>query len=71
MVSVVWRDPSRETLRETSDRADVYGCAEEDRSRGVGRDAVTEDPSDGDAERVRRRSAPTRAAAESTAEACR
>jgi len=72
MIPVAWRELTRETIRETPDGVGVYEFADADGSRGVEvgvvRDAAKEEPSYGDAERVRWRSAPTRAAAESMAE---
>jgi hypothetical protein len=72
VIPVAWRDLTRETLRETPDGVGVYEFADAGGSRGVEvgvvRDAVKEELSYGDAERVRWRSAPTRAAAASMAE---
>jgi len=72
MIPVAWRELTHETLRETPDGVGVYEFADEQGSRGVKvgvvRDAVKEELSYGDATRVRWRSAPTRAAAESMAE---
>jgi len=72
VIPAAWRDLTRETLRETPDGVGVYEFADDDGSRGVEagvvRDAVKEELSYGDADRVRWRSAPTREAAERLAE---
>jgi hypothetical protein len=72
VIPVAWRELTREALRETPNGVGVYEFGDEDSSRGVDvgvvRDAVKEELSYGDAARVRWRSAPTRAAAESMAE---
>jgi hypothetical protein len=72
VIPVAWRELTTETLRETPDGVGVYEFADADGSRGVAvgvvRDAVKEELSYGDAERVRWRSAPTREAAEAMAE---
>jgi hypothetical protein len=72
VIPVAWRELTRETVRETPDGVGVYEFADADGSRGVEvgvvRDAVKEELSYGSAERVRWRSAPSREAAEATAE---
>lgn len=72
MIPTAWNDLTRETLRETPDGVGVYEFADADGSRGVEagvvRDAVKEELSYGDAERVRWQSAPSREAARTLAE---
>jgi hypothetical protein len=71
VIPVAWRELTRETLRETPEGIGIYEFADAEGSCGVEvgpvRDAVKEQLSYGDVERVRWRSAPTRAAAESMA----
>lgn len=67
-IPVAWRALDRDALRETPDGYGVYEFADADGARGVEtgvvRDAVKEELSYGDAERVRWRAASSREHAE-------
>jgi hypothetical protein len=71
-IPVAWRELDRDAVRETPDGYGVYEFADGSGSRGVEtgvvRDAVKEELSYGDAERVRWRSATSREHAERLAE---